>query len=179
MYPHQLWGRQITPIVIRMEVNERNSWKQTYFDPIPMSYTKLLPKLLKSHQVAIVPQEPLQPPYPKWYDPNVKCEYHVGVVGHYTENSFPLKAKVQSLVKAGWLKFKKTEEESDVNQNPLPNHEGPAINIVDTFTERYKNKVCDVTTSINTLFQILRRAGYLSPRFNNDEGEKFGCANEK
>ena len=85
-----------------------------------MSYTKLLPKLLKSHQVAIVPQEPLQPPYPKWYDPNVKCEYHVGVVGHYTENSFPLKAKVQSLVKAGWLKFKKTGEEPDVNQNPLP-----------------------------------------------------------
>ncbi|KAA0063108.1 uncharacterized protein E6C27_scaffold1337G00160 [Cucumis melo var. makuwa] len=32
---------------------------------------------------------------------------------------------------------------------------------------------------MNTLFQILRRAGYLSPRFNNDDGEKFGCANEK
>ncbi|KAA0038979.1 uncharacterized protein E6C27_scaffold84G00600 [Cucumis melo var. makuwa] len=140
---------------------------------------ELLPQLLKSLQVAIVPQELLKPPYPKWYDPNVKCEYHAGVVGHSTENCFPLKAKVQSLVKAGWLKFKKTEEESDVNQNPLPNHEGPAINIVDTFTERYKNKVCDVTTSMNTLFQILRRAGYLSPRFNNDEGEKFGCANEK
>ena len=55
---------------------------------------------------------------------------------------------MQSLVKAGWLKFKKTEEDYNVNKNPLPNHEGPAINVVDTFTERYKNKVCDVTTSI-------------------------------
>ncbi|KAA0059164.1 RNA-directed DNA polymerase (Reverse transcriptase), Ribonuclease H-like protein [Cucumis melo var. makuwa] len=139
-----------------------------------MSYTKLPPQLLKSHQVAIVPQEPLQPPYPKWYEPNAKCEYHAGALEHSTNNCFPLKAKVQSLVKDGWLKFKKTREEHDVNQNPLPNHEGPAINVVDTFTKRYKNKVC-MTTSMNTLFQILRGAGYLSPRFNNDEEEKFGC----
>ncbi|KAA0060507.1 RNA-directed DNA polymerase (Reverse transcriptase), Ribonuclease H-like protein [Cucumis melo var. makuwa] len=102
---------------------------------MPMSYTELLPQLLKNQQVAIVPQEPLQPPYPKWYDPNVKCEYHAGAVRHSTENYFPLKAKVQSLVKVRRLKFKKTEEESDVNHNPLPNHEGSAINVVDTFTE--------------------------------------------
>ncbi|TYK21922.1 Gag-pro-like protein [Cucumis melo var. makuwa] len=41
-------------------------------------------------------------------------------VEHSTENCFPLKAKVQSLVKGRWLKFKKTGEEPDVNQNPLP-----------------------------------------------------------
>ena len=82
-----------------------------------MSYTKHLPQLLKSHQVAIVLQEPLQPPYLKWYDPNTKCEYHAGAVGHSTKNCFPLKAKVQCLVKGGWLKFKKTGEEPDINQN--------------------------------------------------------------
>ncbi|TYK19418.1 uncharacterized protein E5676_scaffold443G00580 [Cucumis melo var. makuwa] len=32
---------------------------------------------------------------------------------------------------------------------------------------------------MNTFFQILCGAGYLSPRFNNDEGEKFGCVNKK
>ncbi|TYK12200.1 uncharacterized protein E5676_scaffold106G001510 [Cucumis melo var. makuwa] len=115
--------------------NIRNNWKQTPFDPIPMSSTELLPQLLKSHQVAIVPQKPLQPPYPKWYDPNAKCEYHVGAVGHSTENCFPLKTKVQSLVKVGWLKFKKTGEGPNVNQNPLPNHKDPTINVVDTFTQ--------------------------------------------
>ncbi|KAA0061241.1 uncharacterized protein E6C27_scaffold455G00760 [Cucumis melo var. makuwa] len=159
--------------------NIRNNWKQTRFDPIPMSYTELLPQLIKSHQVAIVPQEPLQPPYPKWYDPNAKCEYHAGAVGHSTENCFPLKAKVQSLVKAGWLRFKKTGEEPDVNQNPLPNHEGPSINAVDTFIQRHKNKVSDVATSMKTLFQILHGAGYLSPRFNNDDREKIGCTNNE
>ncbi|TYK09460.1 uncharacterized protein E5676_scaffold499G00530 [Cucumis melo var. makuwa] len=159
--------------------NIRNNWKQTCFDPIPMSYTELLSQLLKSHQVAIIPQEPIQPPYPKWYDPNAKCEYHAGAIGHSMENYFPLKAKVQSLVKAGWLKFKKTGEEPDVNQNPLPNHEGPAINVVNTFTQRHKNRVSGITTSMKTLFQILHGAGYLSPRFNNDDREKIGCTNKE
>ncbi|KAA0054657.1 uncharacterized protein E5676_scaffold3734G00290 [Cucumis melo var. makuwa] len=116
-YSPSYQNRGKSPFGQATQRNARNSWKQTYFDPIPMSYTELLPQLLKSHQVAIVPQEPLQPPYPKWYDPNVKREYHAGAVGHSTENCFPLKAKVQSLVKARWLKFKKTEAESDINQN--------------------------------------------------------------
>ncbi|KAA0051074.1 putative RNA-directed DNA polymerase [Cucumis melo var. makuwa] len=47
---------------------------------------------------------------------------------------------MQSLIKASWFKFKKIEGKPNVNQNPLPNQEGPAINVVDTFTERYKNK---------------------------------------
>ncbi|TYK28914.1 Gag-pro-like protein [Cucumis melo var. makuwa] len=102
------------------------------------------------------------------YSPSYQNE-----VGNSTENCFPLEAKVQSLVKAKWLKFKKTGEEPDVNQNPLPNNEGPTINVVDTFKERYKNEVCDVTTSMNALFQILHGAGYLSPRFNNDEGRSL------
>ncbi|KAA0065920.1 uncharacterized protein E6C27_scaffold538G001040 [Cucumis melo var. makuwa] len=140
---------------------------------------ELLPQLLKSHQVAIVSQKPMQPPYPKWYDPKAKCEYHARAVGHSSKNCFPLKAKMQSLVKANWLKFKKTREESDVNQNPLPNHEGPAINVVNTFMERYKNKVSDVTTLMNTFFQILYGAGYLSPTSNNDDVEKVGCAKKR
>ncbi|KAA0041645.1 uncharacterized protein E6C27_scaffold93G001220 [Cucumis melo var. makuwa] len=37
-------------------------------------------------------------------------------------------------------RVRRTEGEPDVNQNSLPNHEGPAINVVDTFIEIYKNK---------------------------------------
>ncbi|KAA0051991.1 uncharacterized protein E5676_scaffold409G002000 [Cucumis melo var. makuwa] len=83
----------------------------------------------------------------KWWCPKLVFDRFrvVNEIGHFMENCFPLKAKVQSLVKVEWLKFKKIGEEPDVNQNPLPNHVSP----------------------------------YLSPRFNNDEGEKFGCANEK
>ncbi|KAA0037719.1 uncharacterized protein E6C27_scaffold141G00110 [Cucumis melo var. makuwa] len=168
-----------SPFCQSTQRNIRSKWKQTHFDLIPMSYIELLPKLLKSRQVTIVPQEPLQPPYPKWYDPNVKCEYHARAVGHSMENCFLLKAKVQSLVKVSWLKLKKIGEEPDVNQNLLPIHKGPVINAIDIFIEKHKNRVSDVTTSMNTLFQILHVVGYLSPRFNNDDEEKIGCTNKE
>ncbi|TYK06500.1 uncharacterized protein E5676_scaffold70G00280 [Cucumis melo var. makuwa] len=120
--------RMMTPKKTEGEVHELSSTQrvatrvsspmvgQTNFSPGyqngGQSPFELLPQPLKSHQVAIVPQEPLQPPYPKY-----------------------------------WLKFKKTGEEPDVNQNPLPNHEGPAINAIDTFTQRHKNRREDWCTN--------------------------------
>jgi len=59
--------------------------------PIPMTYIELLPNLLSNTLVAIYPMKPLQPPYPKSYDTNVKCDYHDGVVGHSTETYLNLK----------------------------------------------------------------------------------------
>ncbi|KAA0051534.1 Gag-pro-like protein [Cucumis melo var. makuwa] len=144
--------RMITPKKKEEEIHELSSTQRVVHVSLPtVGQTNYSP----SYQNR-VPQEPLQPPSPKWYDPNAKCEYHDGA-----------------------LKFKKIGGELDVNQNPLPNYKGPAINVVDTFIERYKNKVSDVTTSMNTLFQILHGAGYLSPRSNNDDEEKVGCANKK
>jgi len=49
--------------------------------------------------------EPMQPPYPMWYDPNVQCEYHMNVQGHSTEDCTSLKKSVQTLIKAGLLSF--------------------------------------------------------------------------
>ena len=37
---------------------------------------------------------------------------------------------MQSLINDGWLSFKKVGEKPDVNNNPLPNHENPKVNIV-------------------------------------------------
>jgi len=68
------------------------------FTPIPMTYTELLPNLLKSALVAICPARTIQPPYPRFYDANAKCEYHGGEIGHSTENCRALKYKVKSLL---------------------------------------------------------------------------------
>jgi len=73
------------------------------FTPTPMTYTELLPDLLKSVLVAICPARTIQSPYPRFYDANVKCEYHDGEIGHSTENCRALKYKVQSLLDSGWL----------------------------------------------------------------------------
>ncbi|RDX76372.1 hypothetical protein CR513_43639, partial [Mucuna pruriens] len=66
-------------------------------------------KTLKN-MIAVVPLKALEPPYPKNYDPNAKCDYHAGV----------------DLVDGGWLGFK--ENQSNVNNNPFSPHEGQSIN---------------------------------------------------
>jgi len=71
------------------------------FTPIPMTYTELLPDLLKCLLVAICPARTIQPPYRRFYDANAKCEYHGGEIGHSTENCRALKYKVQSLLDSG------------------------------------------------------------------------------
>ena len=55
------------------------------YDPLPMSYTELLPILIQNYGISVVPTRPRRPPYPKMYDVNVKWEYHRGVGGAFFE----------------------------------------------------------------------------------------------
>ena len=71
------------------------------FTPIPMTYIELLPDLLKNAQVALCPTKVVQPPYPRYFDTNAKCEYHSREIGYSTENCQALKYKVQSLLDSG------------------------------------------------------------------------------
>ncbi|RDY14350.1 hypothetical protein CR513_00598, partial [Mucuna pruriens] len=96
------------------------------FTPIPLPYSTLFPLLLERGMIAILPLKPLEPPYPRSYDPNAKCDYHSGVVGHSTERCCNLKHKVQDLIEAGWLGFKGNEP--NISTNPLSTHEGQSIN---------------------------------------------------
>lgn len=59
---------------------------------------------------------------------NARCNYHVGLPGHTTENFKALKYKVQELIDRKLLSFK--EESPNVENNLLPNHVGPLINAV-------------------------------------------------
>ncbi|KAA0053620.1 Gag-pro-like protein [Cucumis melo var. makuwa] len=95
----------------------------------------------------------IQPPYPKWYDSNAQCDYHAGRVRHLTENCLALKRKVQSLINAEWLSFKKADEKPNVNQNPLPNHENPKVNVVDDLVEKCKNEVHEIMMPTEALFE--------------------------
>ena len=51
---------------------------------------------------------PLRPPLPRWYNVNIRCDYHTGILGHSTENCNALKYKVQDLIKFGKLKFEES-----------------------------------------------------------------------
>ena len=74
-----------------------------------MTYTELFPHLIANHFVKPVVLTPLTPPFPKWYDPNAHCEYHVGIPSHSTEDWTPFKYKMQGLMRSRALNFEKDE----------------------------------------------------------------------
>ena len=79
------------------------------WDPIPITYTKLFPKLVEIGHIEPFQLAPLKPPFPIWYNAHVRYDYHSGNPGHSTENCTALKLKVRDLINEGKLKF----EESD------------------------------------------------------------------
>ena len=104
---------------------------------------------------------PLQPPYPRWYNENVHCDYHSGNRGHSTENCTALKRRVQDLIKKGELTFE-DEDIPDVNRNPLPNHGGPRINAIESSEEmQVKRSVEDVRMPMKLVHEVLVKVGRL------------------
>lgn len=79
--------------------------KRFYHDPIPMSYSDLLPQLFQRSLLIPAPLKNVEPPYPEGFDPNVQCEYHAGAIGHNTEDCNQLKNKVQHLINEGLVRF--------------------------------------------------------------------------
>ena len=85
-----------------LEKQWRNREKKR-LDPIPVTYTELLPRLLTS-------APPLKPPFPKSYNPNVHCDYHIGNPGHSTKNCISLKHQVQTLIEVGMINFENPDQ---------------------------------------------------------------------
>ena len=81
--------------------------KTQVYHSLPISYTELLPILIQNYGISAIPARPRRPPYPKKHDVNAKCEYHGGVRGHSTENCMTFKDKVQSLINADSVKFRR------------------------------------------------------------------------
>ncbi|KAH1254404.1 hypothetical protein GmHk_04G010856 [Glycine max] len=129
------------------------------FTPLPMTYEDLLPSLIANHLAVVTPGKVLQPPFQKWYDPNATCKYHGGVPGHSIEKCLALKYKVQHLIDAGWLTFQ--EDRPNVRTNPLANHEGGAVNAVESDRLRRSKPLKDVATPRRFIFEALQKGGVI------------------
>ncbi|KAH1249333.1 hypothetical protein GmHk_05G012709 [Glycine max] len=129
------------------------------FTPLPMTYEDLLPSLIANHLAVVTPGRVLQPPFPKWYDPNATCKYHGGVPGHSVEKCLALKYKVQHLMDAGWLTFQ--EDWPNVRTNPLANDGGGAINAVESDRPCKSKPLRDVATPRRFIFEALQKGGVI------------------
>ncbi|KAL3566506.1 hypothetical protein D5086_031921 [Populus alba] len=121
-----------------------------------MSLTEMHQRLLSIGQVAPVPLEPLQPPFPFWYKPDKKCEYHAGAVGHHIDGCVAFKRKILQLIKAGWISF---DESPNVKFNPLPNHASGSGGI--NSLEIGKGGTSTLKITMDILYGMLRQTDYL------------------
>ncbi|KAL5146824.1 hypothetical protein HKD37_06G016607 [Glycine soja] len=129
------------------------------FTPLPMTYEDLLPSLIANHLAVVTPGRVLEPPFPKWYDPNATCKYHGGAPGHSIEKCLALKYKVQHLMDAGWLTFQ--EDRPNVRTNPLANHGGGAVNAVESDRPHRSKPLRDVATPRRFIFEALQKGGVI------------------
>ncbi|KAL5162159.1 hypothetical protein HKD37_07G019318 [Glycine soja] len=129
------------------------------FTPLPMTYEDLLPSLIANHLAVVTPGRVLEPPFPRWYDPNATCKYHGGAPGHSIEKCLALKYKVQHLMDAGWLTFQ--EDRPNVRTNPLANHGGGAVNAVESDRPHRSKPLRDVATPRRFIFEALQKGGVI------------------
>ncbi|KAL4342152.1 hypothetical protein GQ457_08G037070 [Hibiscus cannabinus] len=145
--------------------DQRKKIETVEFTPIPMTYGELFKNLYDTHIISPFYVSPIQPPYPPWYDPKVKCEYHGGVPGHSIENCTAFKKAVERLIKMGVLKI-----DDSPNTNPLPNHAGPSVNaLINKEGRKIKASVEDVKSPLNWVWQTMVKAGLLQTNTESEE----------
>ena len=83
--------------------------RKDQWDPIPVTYAELLSKLIDNGFVVPIQVRPHRSPFPKWYDVNIRCDYHFGVPCHSIEDCTIFKNKVKNLIEEGKLKFEKSD----------------------------------------------------------------------
>ncbi|KAE8661412.1 hypothetical protein F3Y22_tig00113725pilonHSYRG00162 [Hibiscus syriacus] len=91
----------------------------SHFDSTHISYKKLYEKLLEARDVAPRYVKTWQPPYPNWYDINVRCEYHAKSQGHSIKNCTVFNHRVQHLLDHGILEFEIKDQPSLVTDGPI------------------------------------------------------------
>ena len=86
--------------------------------------------------------------------------YHGGTPGHSIEQCIGLKHKVQSLIDERWLTFQ--EDGLNVKTNPLANHGGSPVNVIEACELHRPKQIKDVVTSRRFVLEALQEEGMVS-----------------
>ncbi|KAF1895883.1 hypothetical protein Lal_00033987 [Lupinus albus] len=103
-----------------------------------------------------------------WFNPNVTCAYHSGVIGHSIEHCRALKYKVHHLMDTKQLTFE--DATPDVHRNPLPNHGNQGINAVEGAQgESYIWEVPEIKTPMKVIFQEMCKHGMVEKMVEDED----------
>ncbi|XP_050908914.1 uncharacterized protein LOC127122656 [Lathyrus oleraceus] len=132
--------------------DQQRPWKE--FDPIPITYTQVLPYLNQKGlvEIKLLAHPPNLPP--RGYDANAMCDFHTGSPGHNTDKFLALKSKVQDLLDHKIISF--SLEGPNLKENPMPRHYGPTINVVEGLDDTVLTQRMDqVRTPISKICEKL------------------------
>ncbi|XP_069155857.1 uncharacterized protein [Solanum lycopersicum] len=99
------------------------------FTTLAESRTKLFERLVADGYIHPVGPRPVDV-NSKFYRPDQRCAYHSNSVGHDTEDCINLKHKIQDLIDQEVVSLQPAVP--NVNTNPLPNHGGDNLNMIET-----------------------------------------------
>nr|XP_010312387.1 uncharacterized protein LOC104644419 [Solanum lycopersicum] len=99
------------------------------FTTLAESRTKLFERLAADGYIHLVGPKPGDV-NSKFYGPDQRCAYHSNSVGHDTEDCINLKHKIQDLIDQEVVSLQPAVP--NVNTNPLPNHGGDNLNMIET-----------------------------------------------
>ncbi|XP_019434637.1 PREDICTED: uncharacterized protein LOC109341238 [Lupinus angustifolius] len=150
--------------------NNNNQTRQNYNQTQPYQpqlYNHLLRERMISPIVGTVTESP-----GAWFNPNVTCEYHSGVIGHFIEHCKALKHKVPNLINAKQLHFKPTVP--DMDKNPLPNHGNQGVNDVEKAQGRaFIWEANEIKTPMRVIFQEMCKRGMVEKMVEDEDS--IGC----
>ena len=108
---------------------QRIERQQRQYTRLSMTLSQILPQLLKTNLVTLreAPKNPNTTS--PLYNPNSRCAYHSDSSGHYTNNCWALKNKLQDWIEAKEIKFD-APEKPNVITAPMPKH-GHGVNVID------------------------------------------------
>ncbi|XP_058726070.1 uncharacterized protein LOC131597387 [Vicia villosa] len=89
----------------RQRGRQRYRKPKRVFGVIPMPYSQLFSQLLELSLMETKQLDPVIPPYPVKFDPNVRCGYHARAPGHSIEDCKPFRDKVQDLLDSKAIVF--------------------------------------------------------------------------
>ncbi|KAA3458454.1 gag/pol polyprotein [Gossypium australe] len=140
------------------EPGPRPNFERPQFTPISITYGEMYRRLFDAHIVAPYYLKPLQPPFPKWYNPNAECEYHAGITGHSIENCTAFKKVVEKFIKMGIIEL----DDLPGSGNPLPNHGDGAVNMIGKDRARKtKEDISDVRTPLIIVWGEMVKRGLI------------------
>ncbi|XP_070052385.1 uncharacterized protein [Nicotiana tomentosiformis] len=102
------------------------------YTPIAEPIDQLYERLKAAGYVTPVPVVAMENSS-QWVNPNKICAYYFGMKGHTIDECRTLKDKIQTLINTKVIQAK--EAAPNVRNNPLPDHRGEGVNVIETDEE--------------------------------------------